>query len=56
MKKLLITMVLLPMMALAAKAGSIADGLDWTGLSWTTGGTPSVLGENVDWSLLLMVD
>ncbi len=30
--------------------GTLGDGLDNTSLVWTTGGTPSVPGENVNWS------
>ena len=31
-------------------AGTIGEGLNCTSLTWTTGGTPSFTGENVDWS------
>lgn len=49
MKQSLLVVLLMPMMALA---GTLGDGLDNTSLVWTTGGTPSVSGENVNWSYI----
>ena len=46
-KKLMMALMLMPMMALA---GTIGDGLDNTSRIWTTGGNPSVSGENVNWT------
>ena len=46
-KKMVMALVLMPMMALA---GTIGDGLDNTSRIWTTGGNPSVSGENVNWT------
>ena len=46
MKRILTAMLLAPFMALA---GTIGEGLNCTSLNWTTGGTPSVSGENVNW-------
>ena len=46
-KKLVLIASLMP---LAVLAGTIGDGLDNKSLVWTTGGNPSVSGENVNWS------
>lgn len=46
MKRILTMLLLMPLMALA---GTIGEALNCTSLTWTTGGTPSRVGEGVDW-------
>lgn len=52
MRACLMMAMMLGLTALPGLAGTISDGLDWYGLTWATGGTPSVSGENVDWSYI----